>query len=84
MVLPNIINPLRANPTKWSNTLKHRLLPTNCLSVFDHFVSFALNELLARDHLFSTFAKFPEKLMPLSLPSPDTHTYVCVSGGKKC
>ena len=32
------INPLSANPTKWSNTLKtiHWLLPTNCLSVFDN------------------------------------------------
>ena len=34
------INPFRANPTKWSNTLKQFVdnLPTNCLSVFDHFV----------------------------------------------
>ena len=38
------INPLSANPTKWSNTLKQFVgkLPTNCLSVFDHFVQFAL------------------------------------------
>ena len=34
------IKPLSANPTKWSNTLKQFSgnLPTNCLSVFDHFV----------------------------------------------
>ena len=34
------LNPLSANPTKWSNTLKQFVgkLPTNCLSVFDHFV----------------------------------------------
>ena len=32
------INPLSANPTKWSNTL-------NCLSVFDHFVRLTLKEL---------------------------------------
>ena len=34
------INPLSANPTKWSDTLKKFLskFPTNCLSVFDHFV----------------------------------------------
>ena len=34
------INPLSANFTKWSNTLKQFVgnLPTNCLSVFDHFV----------------------------------------------
>ena len=37
-------NPLSANPTKWSNTLKQFVgnLPTNCLSVFDHFVILAL------------------------------------------
>ena len=38
------INPLSANPTKWPNTLKQFFdkLPTNCLSVFDHFVGLAL------------------------------------------
>ena len=38
------INPLSANPTKWSNTLKQFVgsLPTNCLSVFDHFVGLPL------------------------------------------
>ena len=36
-------NPLSANPTKWSNTLKQFVgnLPTNCLSVLDHFVILA-------------------------------------------
>ena len=40
-------NPLNANPTKWSNTLKQfvRNLPTSCLSVFDHFVKLALKGL---------------------------------------
>ena len=40
-------NPLSANPTKWSNTLKQFVgnLPTNCLSVFDHFVELALKGL---------------------------------------
>ena len=35
-----VFNPLSANPTKWSNPLKQFVsnLPTNCLSVFDHFV----------------------------------------------
>ena len=39
-----VINPLSANFTKWSNTLKQFVgnLPTNCLSVFDHFVGLAL------------------------------------------
>ena len=41
------INPLNANPTKWSNTLKQFVgkLPTNCLSAFDHFVGLALKGL---------------------------------------
>ena len=32
------LNPLSANPMKWSNTLKQFVgkLPTNCLNVFDH------------------------------------------------
>ena len=40
-------NPLRANPTKWSNTLKQFVgnLPTNCLSVFNHFVGLAFKVL---------------------------------------
>ena len=42
-----LINPLRANPAKWSETLKQFVdkLPTNCLSVFDHFVGLALKGL---------------------------------------
>ena len=41
------INPLSANPTKWSNTLKQFVgnLPMNCLSVFDHFVILSLKGL---------------------------------------
>ena len=42
------IIPLSANFTKWSNTLKQFVgkLPTNCLSVFDHFVGLMLKVLL--------------------------------------
>ena len=42
-----IVNPLSANPTKSSNTLKQFVgkLPTNCLSLFDHFVGLALKGL---------------------------------------
>ena len=38
------LNSLSANPTKWWNTLKQFVgnLPTNCLSVFDHFVGLVL------------------------------------------
>ena len=41
------INPLSANFTKWSNTLKQFVdkLPTNCLNVFDHYVGLALKRL---------------------------------------
>ena len=41
------IKPLSAKITKWSNTLKQFVgkLPTNCLSVFDHFVGLALKVL---------------------------------------
>ena len=40
-------NPLSANLTKWSDTLKQFVgkLPTNCLIVFDHFVRLALKGL---------------------------------------
>ena len=43
----SLLNPLSANPTKWSNTLKQFIgkLPTNCLSVFDHFLGLALEGL---------------------------------------
>ena len=43
-----MLNPLSTNPTKWSNTLKQFVgkLPTNCLSVFDHFVGLALKGLI--------------------------------------
>ena len=42
-----LFNSLSANPEKWSNTLKQFVgnLPTNCLSVFDHFMSLALKGL---------------------------------------
>ena len=40
-------NPLSANFTKWSNTLKQLVgkLTTNCLSVFGHFMRLPLNGL---------------------------------------
>ena len=41
------IKPLSAKVTKWSNTLKQFVgMPTNCLSVFDHFVGLALEGLI--------------------------------------
>ena len=43
----HLFNPFSANFTKLSNTLKQFVgkLPTNCLSVFDHFVGLALKGL---------------------------------------
>ena len=45
--IPETLNPLSANPTKWSNTLKQFVgnLSTNCLNVFDHFVKLVLKGL---------------------------------------
>ena len=42
-----VFNPLSANPTKWPITLKQFVgkFPTNCLSVFDHFVKLVLKGL---------------------------------------
>ena len=49
------INPLSTNPTRWSNTLKQFVkfgkLPTNCLSVFDHFVKLAFKGLILQIHI---------------------------------
>ena len=50
-LLCKAFNPLSINPTKWSDTLKHKaqnskLLPTNHLSVFDYFVELALKRLI--------------------------------------
>ena len=44
------VNPSNVNPRKWPNTLKQFAgkLPTNCLSVFDHFVKLALKRLISK------------------------------------
>ena len=41
------VNPFRANPAKWSDYLKQFIdnLPTNCYSVFDHFVALSFKRL---------------------------------------
>ena len=52
------LGPLSANPTKQSNTLKEFVgnLPTNCLSVFDHFAIFVLKGLGISSREFMHFA----------------------------
>ena len=66
--LPRIIfsvnyNPLNANFTKWSNTLKHFVgnLPTNCLSVFDHFVGLVLKGINLHPPQTNEETKIPDK-----------------------
>ena len=46
----------------------------------EKFLTLLLSRQYWRHHSFSTYATFSEKLF---LP-PDTNTYKCVSGGKKC
>ena len=55
------LNPLSANNTKWSNTLKQFVanLPTHCLSVFDHFVKLALKRLTFVVDKIMTWCSFP-------------------------
>ena len=60
-----MVKPLRANPTKWPNTLTtiRRLLPTNYLRVFDHFVGLELKGLIClpitHNHPSKPFEKRP-------------------------
>ena len=72
-----IINPFSANHTKWLNTLK-QLLPTNCLSVFDHFVGLAITGLNEGriPILHSTFLQYkgPGILMNSSLRKINHYT----------
>ena len=59
-----VINPLSANPTKWPDTLKQFVgnLPTNCVSVFDHFVKLELKGLtVIRVALGNTFWNMRER-----------------------
>ena len=48
------INPLSTNFTKWPNTLKQFVgkLPTNCLSMFDHFLGLALKGLDSKMNVY--------------------------------
>ena len=55
------LNHLSTNPKKWSNTLKQFVdnLPTNCLSVFDHFVKLAFKGLNKFENLLHSFLGIP-------------------------
>ena len=62
-----MFNPLSAKLTKWPNTLKQFVgnLPTNCLSVFDHFVGLALKGLILK-------FKLADNPLPCVAPSSKT------------
>ena len=62
-------NPLSANPTKWPNTLKQFVgkLPTNCLSVFDHFVKLALKGLSNDQLVMTAITKLAKRKFSLSI-----------------
>ena len=65
------VNLLSANPTKLSNTLTQFAgkLPTNCLSVFDHFVGLALERVNQQD-LTSSWYSFDQ---PRAIKGSDDH-----------
>ena len=65
------INPLSANPTKWPNTLKQFVgkLPTNCLSVFGHFVKLALKGLSTTESRMYILNALSVKLNSLRHPN---------------
>ena len=65
-------NPLNANITKWSKTLKQFVgkLPTKCLSVFGHFVGLMLKGL--RNQFFTTaktYSRFEKTCLMLTIHS---------------
>ena len=67
----------------YSSNLKYKIVQLNLLKVSCMKEKVCMNAQFntVRDDLFSTYAKFSKKLTFLT---PDTHTYVCVLGGKKC
>ena len=72
------LNPLSTNFTKWSNTLKQFIdkLPTDCLSVFNHFVGLALKGLTARKNFVF--------ILQLRKLKPFLSIVIFQIGGKNC
>ena len=60
-----MINPLRANPTKWSKILKQFFgnLPTNCFSMFDDFVELAFKGLRGNERIYVSLKLFIKTLI---------------------
>ena len=69
----HFLHPLSANPTKWSNTLKLFVgnLPTNWLSVFDHFVKLVLKGLNVLSLLDQRFKFSADRKTYLKLQKAD-------------
>ena len=76
-VIDITVNPLSANFIKWSNALKQFVvkLPTNCLSVFDHFVGLALKglKLVKKTKILYYFIFFIISAMPYQVALFDLH-----------
>ena len=64
-----VFNPLSANPIKWSNILKQfpGNLPTNCLSVFDHFLRLALKGLRQMKHVLLKKQNLSNAIFPVKI-----------------
>ena len=77
-----VINPLRANPTNWSNTLKQFVgnLPTNCLSVFDHLLKLSLKGLNRGCLIYMFSLRFSGSKFLINYSSNFVHVkFFCVS-----
>ena len=59
----------------------HKEADDKVLFHLNHVVKIRKFTIVVRDYSFSTYARFSKKL---PFPTPDTHRYLCVSGGKKC
>ena len=78
-----ILDLLSANPTKWSNTLKQFVvkLPTNCLSVFDHFVGLALKALRTKSGIQYTNHQMNNAIKNQLIPvTSHVYGYIHLSG----
>ena len=69
------VHPLSTNFTKWPNTPKHFVgnLPTNCLSVFGHFVGLALKRF---KRIKASLKKFLDVLfLTIKMCFPESYVY---------
>ena len=76
-------NCLSSNPTKWSNTLKQVVgnLPTNCLSVFDHFVGLVRKGLTYSKKMLMLSNFRPMFSFHILWKLPKTKAFLTFSGG---